>query len=109
MARALALARMALGTVSPNPAVGAVVVKDGVIVGEGYTQLPGSHHAEIMALHKAKERAAGASLYVSLEPCCHWGRTPPCTRAIIAAGISEVHMAMLDPNPLVNGKGRQEV
>lgn len=109
MARAINLARRALGATSPNPAVGAVVVKDGAIVGEGFTQPPGSHHAEIVALHKAEERAAGASLYVSLEPCCHWGRTPPCTRAIIAARISEVHIAMLDPNPLVNSKGKLEL
>jgi len=109
MSRAISLARKVLGTTSPNPAVGAVIVRDGVIVGEGCTQPPGSYHAEIGALHKAGERAKGASLYVSLEPCCHWGRTPPCTRAIIAAGIAEVHMAMLDPNPLVDGKGKEEL
>lgn len=109
MARAINLAKRALGSTSPNPAVGAVVVKDGIIVGEGYTQPPGSYHAEIVALHKAGEKANGASLYASLEPCCHWGRTPPCTRAIIAAGIEEVHIAMLDPNPLVNGKGKQSL
>lgn len=109
MSRAIRLARKALGSTSPNPAVGAVIVKDGIIAGEGFTQPPGSYHAEIMALHKAGERANGASLYVSLEPCCTWGRTPPCTRSIIAAGIKEVHMAMLDPNPLVNGKGKQEL
>lgn len=109
MSRAIRLARKALGSTSPNPAVGAVIVKDGIIAGEGFTQPPGSYHAEIMALHKAGERANGASLYVSLEPCCTWGRTPPCTRSIIAAGIKEVHIAMLDPNPLVNGKGKQEL
>ncbi len=109
MSRAISLARKALGSASPNPAVGAVIVKDGIITGEGYTQPPGSYHAEIMALHKSGVRANGASLYVSLEPCCTWGRTPPCTRSVIAAGIKEVHMAMLDPNPLVNGKGKQEL
>lgn len=109
MARALSLAKKALGSTSPNPAVGAVIVKDGAIIGEGFTQPPGSYHAEVVALHKAGAGASGAALYVSLEPCCHWGRTPPCTRAIIAAGIKEVHMAMLDPNPLVSGKGRQEL
>lgn len=106
MARALSLARLAQGQVSPNPAVGAVIVKDGEIVGQGYTQPPGSDHAEIVALKQAGEKARGAMLYVSLEPCCHSGRTPPCTKSIIAAGIAEVHYALVDPNPLVCGKGR---
>ena len=105
MSRALALARQAQGTTSPNPAVGAVVVRDGSVVGEGYTQPPGSAHAEIMALRQAGERARGATLYVTLEPCCHYGRTPPCTLAVLAAGIAEVHAATLDPNPVVNGCG----
>ncbi|MBM2825927.1 MAG: 5-amino-6-(5-phosphoribosylamino)uracil reductase [Dehalococcoidales bacterium] len=105
MKQALSLAKLALGQVSPNPAVGAVVVKDGVVVGQGYTQPPGSWHAEIMALKQAGEKARGGVLYVTLEPCSHSGRTPPCTQAIIAAGISEVHLAMLDPNPLVCGRG----
>lgn len=105
MAEALALARRALGRTSPNPAVGAVVVRDGVIVGRGFTQPPGGSHAEIVALREAGDRAHGASLYVTLEPCCHYGRTPPCTAAIIAAGIREVHVAVLDPNPQVNGQG----
>ena len=109
MRRALALARRALGTTSPNPAVGAVIVKEGRIVGEGFTQPPGQAHAEIMALRAAGEEARGAIMYVTLEPCCHWGRTPPCTQAIISAGIAEVHMAMIDPNPLVSGKGREEL
>lgn len=109
MRRALSLARQALGHSSPNPAVGAVIVKDGVIVGEGYTQPPGSHHAEIMALQQAKESAQGAILYVTLEPCCYHGRTPPCTKAIKAAGIAEVHLATLDPNTLVCGKGQAEL
>lgn len=103
--RALELADLALGRCSPNPAVGAVLVRDGVIVGEGYTQPPGGAHAEVMALRQAGEQARGAALYVSLEPCCHHGRTPPCTDALIAAGVREVHAAMLDPNPLVNGRG----
>ncbi len=106
MQRALFLARKAQGNVSPNPAVGAVIVKDGQVVGEGYTQPPGSAHAEIMALRQAGTAAFGATLYVTLEPCCHHGRTPPCTVAIIEAGISEVHMAMIDPNPRVCGKGQ---
>lgn len=107
MRQALALARLALGQVSPNPAVGALIVKDGEIVGQGYTQPPGSAHAEIVALQQAGVRARGSSMYVTLEPCCHYGRTPPCTDAIIAAGVSEVHMAMIDPNPLVSGRGEE--
>lgn len=109
MQHALSLARLALGHTSPNPAVGAVVVKDEVVVGEGYTQPPGMDHAEVMALHQAGEKARGATMYVSLEPCCHYGRTPPCTRAIIDAGIAEVHFSMIDPNPVVNGKGIAEM
>ncbi len=107
MEQALSLARLALGQVSPNPAVGATVINGGGVVGQGYTQPPGFHHAEIAALEQAGERAQRAVMYVTLEPCCHYGRTPPCTRAIIEAGISEVHMAMLDPNPLVSGRGKQ--
>ncbi|HIE17716.1 MAG TPA: bifunctional diaminohydroxyphosphoribosylaminopyrimidine deaminase/5-amino-6-(5-phosphoribosylamino)uracil reductase RibD [Dehalococcoidia bacterium] len=102
---ALSLAGLALGYTSPNPAVGAVVVRDGVVVGLGHTQPPGSVHAEVMALRQAGARAKGATMYVTLEPCCHQGRTPPCTQAIIDAGISEVHMSLIDPNPLVSGKG----
>ena len=109
MKQALSLANLALGQVSPNPAVGAVVVKDGEVVGQGHTQPPGSWHAEVMALNQAGEKARGGALYVTLEPCTHYGRTPPCTKAIIDAGISEVHMAMLDPNPLVSGKGESEL
>lgn len=103
------MARQALGTTSPNPAVGAVVVRDGSIVGEGFTQPPGQAHAEVVALGQAGDRARGATMYVSLEPCCHYGRTPPCTQAIIAAGIAEVHMAIQDPNPLVAGKGQLDL
>ena len=109
MKQALSLAKLALGQVSPNPAVGALVVKDGEAAGQGYTQPPGSWHAEVMALKQAAEKARGGELYVTLEPCCHYGRTPPCTQAIIEAGISEVHLATLDPNPLVSGKGADEL
>ncbi len=109
MEQALSLARLALGQVSPNPAVGAVVVNQDVVVGQGYTQPAGSHHAEVMVLEQAGEQARGGVMYVTLEPCCHYGRTPPCSRTIIAAGISEVHLAMLDPNPLVYGRGKDEL
>lgn len=106
MEQAIHLARLALGYTSPNPAVGAVVVKDDAVVGIGYTQPPGSRHAEIVALEQAGQRARGASLFVTLEPCSHFGRTPPCVNAIAAAGIREVHFSMLDPNPVVCGKGK---
>jgi diaminohydroxyphosphoribosylaminopyrimidine deaminase/5-amino-6-(5-phosphoribosylamino)uracil reductase len=109
MKRALSLARLALGSSSPNPAVGAVIVKDGVIIGEGYTQPPGSSHAEVVALRQAGENSGGATMYVTLEPCSYFGRTPPCTQAIIEGGIAEVHIATLDPNPLVSGRGREEL
>ena len=92
---------------SPNPRVGCVLVRDGEIVGVGLHEKPGEHHAEVNALLAAGERARGATAYVSLEPCCHFGRTPPCTQALIAAGVAEVVYAMLDPNPLVAGKGVQ--
>ncbi|MBI3979008.1 MAG: bifunctional diaminohydroxyphosphoribosylaminopyrimidine deaminase/5-amino-6-(5-phosphoribosylamino)uracil reductase RibD [Chloroflexi bacterium] len=109
MERALALARRARGRTSPNPAVGAVVVRDGAVVGEGFTQPPGQAHAEVVALCQAGLLAPGATLYVTLEPCCFHGRTPPCTAAIIAAGIAEVHLATLDPNPRVAGRGQAEL
>lgn len=109
MQQAIALAKLALGQVSPNPAVGAVIVKDGEVVGQGYTHPPGSSHAEIMALRQAGERAKGAAMYVTLEPCCHYGRTPPCTAAIISSGINEVHTAIIDPNRKVSGKGLEEL
>ncbi|MFA5451845.1 MAG: bifunctional diaminohydroxyphosphoribosylaminopyrimidine deaminase/5-amino-6-(5-phosphoribosylamino)uracil reductase RibD, partial [Dehalococcoidales bacterium] len=105
MQEALSLARLALGSVSPNPAVGAILVQDDIVVGRGYTQPPGQAHAEVVALQQAGEAAQGSSLYVTLEPCCHYGKTPPCTEAIIRAGVSEVHAAMIDPNPVINGKG----
>jgi diaminohydroxyphosphoribosylaminopyrimidine deaminase/5-amino-6-(5-phosphoribosylamino)uracil reductase len=109
MSVALALARLAQGLTTPNPAVGAVVVKNDVILGQGYTQPPGSDHAEIVALKQAGEDARGAALFVTLEPCCHQGRTPPCTQSIIKSGIAEVHLSIIDPNPLVNGKGKAEL
>ena len=102
---AVSLAKLAMGYTSPNPAVGAVIVKDGLVVGMGYTHPAGSEHAEIMALRQAGDRAQGATMYVTLEPCPHYGRTPPCTEAIIDAGIWEVHVALLDPNPIVSGRG----
>ena len=106
---ALSLGRLAVGYTSPNPAVGAVVVKSGLIAGMGYTQPAGSDHAEVVALRQAGDKARGAAMYVTLEPCCHYGRTPPCTRAIIDSGISDVHVAMLNPNPLVSGRGVKEL
>lgn len=109
MRRALALARQAEGRTSPNPVVGAVIVKDGCVVGEGYHQRAGAPHAEIEALRMAGEAARGATMYVTLEPCAHHGRTPPCTDALIAAGIAEVYYAIDDPNPRVNGKGRAQL
>lgn len=102
---ALALARAAQGFTSPNPPVGAVIVREGAIVGKGATQPPGGPHAEIMALRQAGELARGAIMYVTLEPHNFHGRTPPCTDAIIAAGIARVHVAVLDPNPRVAGGG----
>jgi len=109
MEQALSLARLALGQVSPNPAVGAVIVRDGEVVGQGYTQPPGSAHAEVVALEQAGNAARDSVMYVTLEPCCHHGRTPPCTGAIINAGVAEVHMAMIDPDPRVSGKGEEEL
>jgi diaminohydroxyphosphoribosylaminopyrimidine deaminase / 5-amino-6-(5-phosphoribosylamino)uracil reductase len=102
---ALSLAKLAMGYTSPNPAVGAVIVKDGLAVGMGYTQPVGWEHAEVMALRQAGDKAQGAVMYITLEPCPHYGRTPPCTQAIIDAGISEVNIALLDPNPMVSGRG----
>lgn len=105
MKEALALARRALGRVAPNPAVGAVVVRDGAVVGRGWTQPPGGSHAEAVALARAGDRASGATLYATLEPCCHHGRTPPCADALVAAGIRRCVVAVADPSPLVNGGG----
>ena len=105
MSHALELARRAEGRVSPNPPVGAVLVRDGEVIGRGYTQPPGQSHAEVLALREAGEAARGAALYTTLEPCSHHGRTPPCTDAIVEAGVAEVHAAVLDPNPNVRGGG----
>ena len=105
MQLALALGRRGLGRTWPNPAVGAVVVKDGVIVGRGWTQPGGRPHAETEALKRAGKDAKGATLYVTLEPCSHQGKTPPCVDAIIRAGIARVVSALEDPNPEVAGQG----
>ena len=103
--RAIELAGMARGQTSPNPMVGAVLVKDGRVIGEGVTQPPGQEHAETMALAAAEVDPAGATMYVSLEPCCHQGRTPPCTEAILSAGITRVVIASDDPTPKAAGRG----
>lgn len=105
MQRALDLAAKGAGFVSPNPMVGAVVVKDGQVIGEGYHQAAGGPHAEVHALNAAGSSARGATLYVTLEPCNHFGRTPPCTEKIITAGIRRIVVAMADPNPKVKGGG----
>ncbi|MBD2386707.1 bifunctional diaminohydroxyphosphoribosylaminopyrimidine deaminase/5-amino-6-(5-phosphoribosylamino)uracil reductase RibD [Cylindrospermum sp. FACHB-282] len=105
MQRCLELARRALGRTSPNPLVGAVVVKDGEIVGEGFHPRAGEPHAEVFALRAAGVGARGATIYVSLEPCNHYGRTPPCSEGLIAAGVAKVVVGMVDPNPLVAGAG----
>jgi diaminohydroxyphosphoribosylaminopyrimidine deaminase/5-amino-6-(5-phosphoribosylamino)uracil reductase len=109
MALALTLGRRGQGRTWPNPAVGAVVVKDGVIVGRGWTQPGGRPHAEPEALSRAGEAAGGATLYVTLEPCSHIGKSPPCTEAIIAAGIARVVSAIEDPNPEVAGQGHAKL
>lgn len=105
MARALRLAARGLYTTDPNPRVGCVVVRDGEVVGEGWHQRAGQPHAEPIALAAAGDRAAGATAYVTLEPCAHHGRTPPCADALISAGVARVVVAMRDPNPLVSGGG----
>jgi diaminohydroxyphosphoribosylaminopyrimidine deaminase / 5-amino-6-(5-phosphoribosylamino)uracil reductase len=105
MKLALREARKGVGRTSPNPAVGAVVVRNGKVVGKGYHRLAGTPHAEVHALRDAGRQAAGATLYVTLEPCNHTGRTPPCTRVILAAGIKRVVVGMRDPNPRVAGGG----
>ena len=107
MRRALELARRGAGHVSPNPMVGAVIVKDGRIIGEGWHEKIGGLHAERNALAHCIEDPAGATIYVTLEPCCHWGRTPPCTEAILENKLARVVVGCLDPNPLVGGKGIQ--
>ncbi len=99
MEAALNLGSRSLGLAAPNPAVGAILVKDGAVVGRGATAPGGRPHAERIAVSQAGEAARGATLYVTLEPCCHWGKTPPCTDAIIAAAVSRVHASLRDPDP----------
>jgi diaminohydroxyphosphoribosylaminopyrimidine deaminase / 5-amino-6-(5-phosphoribosylamino)uracil reductase len=105
MQRCLTLARQALGRTAPNPLVGAVIVNQGQVVGEGFHPRSGDPHAEVFALRAAADRARDATLYVNLEPCSHYGRTPPCADAVIAAGIARVVVGMIDPNPQVAGSG----
>jgi diaminohydroxyphosphoribosylaminopyrimidine deaminase/5-amino-6-(5-phosphoribosylamino)uracil reductase len=105
MRRALELADRARGLTSPNPVVGAVLVREGIVVGEGFHRRAGAPHAEIEALAVAGERAHGATLFVTLEPCAHWGRTPPCAERVIASGVRRVVAAHTDPNPIVAGRG----
>ncbi len=105
MHRCIDLAKRAWGKTAPNPLVGAVIVKDGVVIGEGFHPGAGQPHAEVFALREAGDRAQGATIYVSLEPCNHYGRTPPCAAALVAAGIGKVVVGMVDPNPLVAGGG----
>src|SRR5438270_3616494 len=105
MRRALELAERGRGYVEPNPLVGAVVVRDNQLVGEGWHERYGQAHAEVNALAAAGEAARGATLYVTLEPCCHYGKTPPCTDAVVRAGIGRVVAAMPDPFPQVAGQG----
>lgn len=107
MRRALKLAER--GRTSPNPMVGAIIVKDGVVVGEGFHPKAGEPHAEVFALRDAGIEARGATMYVTLEPCCHYGRTGPCTQALINAGIAEVYVAMVDPDPKVAANGLEEL
>lgn len=109
MQRALNLAEQARGKTSPNPTVGAVIVKDGDVIGEGFHRMAGAEHAEVAALKAVEGDARDATAYVTLEPCCHTGKTGPCTRALIEAGIARVYVASLDPSAKVNGKGIQEL
>jgi diaminohydroxyphosphoribosylaminopyrimidine deaminase/5-amino-6-(5-phosphoribosylamino)uracil reductase len=105
MERALSLARKGIGKTSPNPAVGCVIVQGGTVVGEGWHRKAGTPHAEIHALRQAGERARNADVYVTLEPCSHFGKTPPCAEALVKAGVARVFAGMIDPNPRVSGKG----
>lgn len=105
MQRCLELARRALGRTAPNPLVGSVIVQNGQIVGEGFHPGAGQPHAEVFALRAAGDRAVGATIYVSLEPCNHYGRTPPCTEALLAARVAKVVVGMVDPDPRVSGSG----
>lgn len=109
MNRALELASKALGKTNPNPMVGAVIVKNNILISEDYHKKSGESHAEVLALNKAGSEAKGSTVYVSLEPCCHYGKTPPCTDALINAGVKKVVIACLDPNLLVAGKGVEKL
>lgn len=109
MEMAFVLAKKGMGRVNPNPMVGAVIVKEGKLIGQGFHEKYGGSHAERNALKSCKENPEGAALYVTLEPCCHYGKTPPCTEAIIKSGIRKVVIACLDPNPEVAGKGIEEL
>jgi len=109
MRQALTLAEKSLGQASPNPPVGCVIVQQGVVVGKGWHEYEGRDHAEVRALAGAGSRARGATAYVTLEPCAHYGRTPPCASSLVAAGVRRVMVARLDPNPLVSGKGIRQL
>ncbi len=109
MAMALALGERGLGHVWPNPSVGCVLIREGALVGRGWTQPPPGHHAEVEALSHAGDKAFGATAYVTLEPCCHYGRTPPCTMALIHAGVRRVVVAAMDPFPRVDGRGIEQL
>jgi diaminohydroxyphosphoribosylaminopyrimidine deaminase/5-amino-6-(5-phosphoribosylamino)uracil reductase len=109
MRLALELAARARGRTTPNPLVGAVIVRDGKIIGQGYHQKAGTPHAEVHALREAGDMARGSTMYVTLEPCSHYGRTPPCSKAVIESGVAGVYVAMQDPNPKVAGRGIQQL
>lgn len=109
MSHALQLAERGLYSTDPNPRVGCVLLRDGRVVGEGWHEFAGGPHAEVMALEQAGEAAAGATAYITLEPCCHHGKTPPCSEALIKAGVSRVVAAMADPNPQVAGEGLKQL
>jgi len=109
MRRAVELGYRGLGSTSPNPSVGCVLVRDGVVVGEGYSAPAGGPHAEVRALEAAGEAARGATAYVTLEPCSHVGRTGPCADALVEAGVAEVRIALLDPDAKVSGQGVEKL
>ena len=109
MQLAISLAEKARGKTHPNPLVGCVIVKNGRIIGKGHHKYFGGKHAEVNALQQAGKKAKGATMFVTLEPCCHFGKQPPCTKAIISAGIKTLIVPSKDPNPLVNGKGFKQL